>query len=183
MRAWRSLNERRESSESERAEDPPEQAVLPIGWHCVQRRGARPSSALVVSSRLISATLVAFRPFPSRWVCIAAPRRAAPCIPLPLPSPFPQHSALLSRFRVWYTYVLHRVFRYLSLSSRHLYSLAGVARLSPSSNSMAFALSGYAGRSLYRLIEFNISFDRMTVCHILSYNIPIMCVYVSLYFS
>lgn len=41
-----------------------EQAVLPIGWHCVQRRGARPSSALIVFPRRVSSRLGGARRFP-----------------------------------------------------------------------------------------------------------------------
>lgn len=40
-----------------------EQAVLPIGWHCVQRRGARPPSAFIVFPRRASSRLGGARRF------------------------------------------------------------------------------------------------------------------------
>jgi len=55
-----------------------EQAVLPIGWHCVQRRGARPSSVLVVFPRRVSFRLGDARRFPSLSVPAGMLRRAAP---------------------------------------------------------------------------------------------------------
>lgn len=55
-----------------------EQAVLPIGWHCVQRRGARPSSALIVFPRRVSSRLGGARRFPPLSVPAGMLRRAAP---------------------------------------------------------------------------------------------------------
>lgn len=55
-----------------------EQAVLPIGWHCVQRRGARPSSALIVFPRRVSSRLGGARRFPSLFVPAGMLRRAVP---------------------------------------------------------------------------------------------------------
>lgn len=40
-----------------------EQAVLPIGWHCVQRRGVRPPSAFIVFPRRASSRLGGTRRF------------------------------------------------------------------------------------------------------------------------
>lgn len=40
-----------------------EQAVLPIGWHCVQRRGVRPPSAFIVFPRRASSRLGGARRF------------------------------------------------------------------------------------------------------------------------
>lgn len=57
-RAW--IVQRTTEARSERAV---EQAVLPIGWHCVQRRGVRPPSAFIVFPRRASSRLGGTRRF------------------------------------------------------------------------------------------------------------------------
>ena len=51
------------------------QAVLPIGWHCVQRRGARPPSAFIVFPRLASSRLGVSRRYSLLLWLALAPRR------------------------------------------------------------------------------------------------------------
>jgi hypothetical protein len=84
--------------EPDRAEDPwSKRCCLSDGtaFSAAVRDPHRPSSSSLVASRLVSAALVAFRPFPSRRACYAAPRIRAPPPSL----------------RTWRTHALHRVSR------------------------------------------------------------------------
>lgn len=105
--------------------------MLPIGWHCVQRRGARPSSALLVFPRRVSSRLGGARRFSPLSVPAGMhpPRDRAQIFSLSLSHLLSSSPPLSLALLAVSTYVLHRVpprIPYLPLSSQHLHALAGV---------------------------------------------------------